>query len=306
MQIVGALPPCEGILFGRLTYNLFSSESSQLRQQNFPLAMGFLALAGASFLANMGMGCGFSVSGFRLTRRLRVLVFEKVRSMNLHTGLCFRGLALFSSNSQVVSSLFQIVRHSMGWFDFPENSTGELTEHLEEDAEAVSSVTGWMLGQQIQVASSLTTGLIIALYFSWQIGLIAMACIPFIVGAGMLQSWCTKPRVIEQRGGISAATILERGLNDISLIKAFNMQEKVSDQYSEALKPDAAYKAKAGLYSGLAFGFSQFATFSTFALLFYAGIMLMVNQKVAFPNFFTSLLAVMVSVPLSVATINKF
>jgi len=142
--IVGALPPCEGILFGKLTSNLFALDPDTLRKQNLVLSLSFFALAGGSLLGNMALGLGFSVSGFRLARRMRVKVFEK------------------------------IVRHSMGWFDFPQNSTGELTTTLEEDAEAVSNVTGWQLGQMVQVFSSLSSGIVISLAFSWQIGLIAL------------------------------------------------------------------------------------------------------------------------------------
>lgn len=46
---------------------------------------------------------------------------------------------------------------------------------LEEDAEAVSNVTGWQLGAKVQIFSSLVSGIVIALTFSWQIGLIALA-----------------------------------------------------------------------------------------------------------------------------------
>ena len=70
----------------------------------------------------------------------------------------------------------KIMRHSMGWFDFPEHSTGELTTRLEEDSEAVSNVTGWQQGQRVQVLSSLIIGMLVALIYSWQIGLIAIFC----------------------------------------------------------------------------------------------------------------------------------
>lgn len=287
--IVGALPPCEGILFGKITSNLFELEPDPMRDENRTLSLIFFALAGAALFGNMLLGYGFSVSGFRLTRRLRVKVFEK------------------------------ILRQPMGWFDVPEHSTGELTTMLEEDAEAVSNVTGWQMGQKIQIASSLASGLVISLSFSWQIGLTAIAwyvrsptsqsrsvstfshqyffvsflSVPFIVGAAALQAMCTKRLVYRDTETLSAATILERGFHDISVLQAYNLQDDVSNQYSSALKPDAAYKVKQGIYSGLVFGFSQFATFSTFALLFWAGIKLMVNGKVTFQDFFVALLAVM-------------
>lgn len=67
----------------------------------------------------------------------------------------------------------------------------------------------------------------------------------------------------------------------------------MSGSYADALKPDEAYKTRQGIYSGLVFGFSQFAIFCTFALVFYAGIELMVAGKVSFVDFFTALLAIM-------------
>jgi ATP-binding cassette subfamily B (MDR/TAP) protein 1 len=262
--IVGALPPCEGILFARLTSNFYTLTSEEIRVENRPLCSYFLILGAASLLGNMAMGCGFSVAGFRLTRRLRVLVFDK------------------------------IVRHGMGWFDFPEHSTGELTSRLEEDAEAVSKVTGWSLGQQIQVIASLVVGITISLTFSWRIGLIALACVPVIMCAAFVQAICTQHKVIEQ-DGLSSATILERGLREISLVQAYNIQKDVCDQYCEALKPDAESKVKQGTQAGLVFGFSQFAIFGTFGALFYAGVQFMLQQKLTFTDFFTSLLAIMFS-----------
>jgi ATP-binding cassette, subfamily B (MDR/TAP), member 1 len=261
--IVGALPPVEGILFGVITANFFAVEDVELMQsENRTLSLYFLILAGASFIGNLALG-SFAVSGSRLTRRMRVKVFEK------------------------------IMRQPMGWFDFPAHSTGELTTSLEEDAEAVANVTGYQLGQRIQIAASLVAGITISLSFSWQIGLIALACIPLIIGSGMLQARCTRPRTIVGDDGLSAPTILERGFHDIFVLQAFNLQDVVSDQYANALKPDAEYKVKQGFYTGLVYGVTQCAVFSTFALLFYAGIELMVAGKVSFQDFFIALLSVM-------------
>jgi len=117
--------------------------------------------------------------------------------------------------------------------------------------------------------------------------------VPFIVGAAALQAMCTRRMIVAPQEGISAATILERGFHDISVLQAYNLEDDTSDKYSNALKPDAAYKVQQGIYSGLVFGFSQFAIFSTFALLFWAGIKLMMAGQVKFENFFISLLAVM-------------
>ena len=207
-----------------------------MKSENQKLSLYFLILAAVSLLGNLALS-GFSVSGLRLTRRMRVAVFER------------------------------IMRQSMGWFDFPEHSTGELTTRLEEDSEAVANVTGLQLGQRIQITSSLVAGIAISLAFSWQIGLISVACMPFIVGAGMLQARCSKPPVFETEGTVSAPTILERGFHDVFVLQAYNLQDVTSDQYSKALKPDAEYKVKQGIYTGLVYGFTQVSLFLVFCLL---------------------------------------
>ncbi|KAL3912758.1 MAG: hypothetical protein SGILL_006759, partial [Bacillariaceae sp.] len=267
--VAGLLPCAEGILFGVLTNNLLfnNDEPDKLRDLNQPLSLWFILLAVCSFAANIAMGIGFGVSGFRLTRRMRVLVFER------------------------------IMRHSIGWFDFPEHATGELTTRLEEDAEAVSNVTGWQQGQRIQTFTCLAGGMLVALIFSWQIGLIAIACIPFILGAGILQAYCAgrEPSRIDDGHTVSPATLLERSFHDVIVLQAYNLQDEVSKKYSDACVPDVAFKKRQGLLSGLAYGFSQFSVFSTFALIFYVGIKLMGQGKVGFVEFFVALLAVMFS-----------
>jgi ABC transporter transmembrane region len=225
--IVGALPPVEGILFGMITAKFFGVEDvEQMRSENRIFSLYFFILAGASLIGNLALG-SFAVSGCRLTRRMRVKVFEKM------------------------------MRQSMGWFDLPIHSAGELTTRLEEDAEAVANVTGYQLGQRIQITASLLAGTTISLSYSWQIGLIALGCMPLIVGAGMLQASCTRPRTIVGDDGLSAPTILERGFHDVFVLQAYNLQDVVSDQYANALKPDAEYKVKQGFYTGLVYGFTQ-------------------------------------------------
>jgi ATP-binding cassette subfamily B (MDR/TAP) protein 1 len=270
--VVGVLPAFEGVLFAQLTANFFQLDSDGIREENFSLSLVFLGLAGASLLGNMALGAGFSVSGFRLTRRMRVLVFDR------------------------------IMRHSIGWFDYKEHSTGKLTSRLEEDAKAVAKVTGWSLGQQIQVIASLTSGCIISLVFSWQIGLIAIACLPWIMFAAFVEAKCSKYTVVDQEG-LSAATILEQGLREISLVHEYNLQKDVSDKYSDALQPEMADKIRRGKIAGFVFGFSQFAIFCTFALIFYCGIQFMLQGVVTFGDFFTSLLVVMFSA-LSAGQVN--
>jgi ATP-binding cassette subfamily B (MDR/TAP) protein 1 len=87
--MVGGLLPCEGILTAQIVSNFYTQEPNDMLDANRPYILGFLALAGGSIIGNILSGCGFSVAGYRLTRRMRGQVFES------------------------------IIRRDMGWFRLP-------------------------------------------------------------------------------------------------------------------------------------------------------------------------------------------
>lgn len=270
---VGALSPCEAILTARIVTNYYTVDADEMEAANRRDSLLFLAFAGAALFANTMVGLCFSVSGYRLTRRMRVLAFDS------------------------------IVRHNIPWFDWPEHSTGELTTRLEADSESVSKVSGWQLAYRVRIMASLISGITIALVYSWRIGLVALACVPLIMCAAVVQALCFSQRFVKETDGLSPATILEQGLRGISAVQAYNLQDKVGNDYSESLRPEAAGKVKLGVVSGLVYGFSQFAIFASFALIFYIGSIMLTQYGMLFVNFFTSILAVMFGA-IGVASVN--
>ena len=225
--------------------------------------LNFLTLGAGALIGNIMCGCGFSVSGFRLTRRMRQHVF------------------------------LSIIRRDAGWFDFPEHSVGELTTRLEADAESVAKATGWAFGYRVRVIATMVSGLTISLYYSWQVGLAALCCVPLILAAALVQRICLSKRFVKNPGKVSAPTLLEQSLRGISSLQAFGLEEKLCGDYAAALIPESQGKVRMGAIAGLVFGFSQFAVFSTFAVVFYVGSQLLVTAEVDFATFFTAILAIM-------------
>lgn len=261
--IVGALSPAESILTANIVANFYIASPDEMIFFNKRWILSFLYFALASLVGNAMIGCGLSVSGQRLTTRMRVILFNS------------------------------IIRRSMGWFDVADHSTGELTARLGTDAEAVAGVTGIQLGYRVRVISSLVTGVVIALVYSWKIGLVALACIPLIMLSGTVQSFCLNRRHSVTYHGLSPATILEQSLRGISSIQAYNLQKLIGDDYAAALAPESLGMMKDGIIAGLVYGFSQFAIFISFALIFFVGSILLTRVEVDFVHFFTPVLSVM-------------
>ena len=227
--MLGSLPPCEGILTAQIVTTFYEQAPDQMLATNRIYILNFLTLGAGALIGNIMSGIGFSVSGYRLTRRMRQSVFEAM------------------------------VRRDMGWFDFPEHSTGDLITRLEADAEAVAKVTGWSLGYRVRVIATLVAGITIALVFAWPVGLAALLCVPLIMGAAIIQKCCMSRRFTKDSGGLSPPTLLEQGLRGIASVQAYGLEEKMCDDYTVALVPESKGKIELGAVAGFVFGFSQFA-----------------------------------------------
>ncbi|KAL7435504.1 hypothetical protein ACHAXM_005193 [Skeletonema potamos] len=259
--IVGALSPCESILTAEIVTTFYIVDPEEMLTRNIKFISYFYIFAIASWVGNVMVGFGLSRSGSNLGARLRSTSF---RSM---------------------------LQRSMGWFD--ENTVGELTTILGADIESLEGLVGLPLGFRVRVLSALITGVCVALAYSWQIGLVALACVPLIAVAGVLQVCCTKKKIESESSVLSPATILEQGLRGISSVQAYNLERKVSDDYDTALVPESEGKVREGLITGMVFGFSQMAVFVSFAIVFFFGSLLLVDGQILFVNFFTAVLAVM-------------
>ena len=86
---------------------------------------------------------------------------------------------------------------------------------------------------------------------------------------------------------------MEQGLRGIASVQAYGLESKVGADYEVSLEPESNGKVKQGMVAGAVFGFTQFSVFVSFALVFFVGSQLLVQVKIDFISFFTSVLAVM-------------
>ncbi|KAL7518514.1 hypothetical protein ACHAWX_003334 [Stephanocyclus meneghinianus] len=178
---VGALSPCESILTAQIVTNFYVVPTDDLLEVNLQYIYKFLYFALASLIANLMVGIGLSRSGCNLGKKLRNMAFSAM------------------------------LERSLGWFDDTQNTTGDLTTILSADVEAVESLTGFPLGFRVRVLTSILTGVCVALAYSLEIGLVAIACVPIIMAAGFLQVCCAKRKVKSKIRGASPPTIMEQG-----------------------------------------------------------------------------------------------
>ena len=100
----------------------------------------------------------FSVSGERLTTRLRSLTFKAM------------------------------LRQEIGWFDQERNSSGILTTRLAIDASNIQGATGSRLATIMEVVTTCLFSLIIAFVYSWPTALVVLGSFPIMFFGATLEA----------------------------------------------------------------------------------------------------------------------
>jgi ABC-type multidrug transport system fused ATPase/permease subunit len=89
-----------------------------------------------------------------------------------------------------------IIYKDISWFDSKDRAPGVLSNILSEDISILNGMTTEHLGILIEAYGGLVLGCIIALCYTWKMGLVTMAFAPFISLGGVMMSrlaWKVKP-----------------------------------------------------------------------------------------------------------------
>lgn len=91
------------------------------------------------------------------------------------------GLASEFLTERLRGSVFAaILEQDIAFFDDEKNTVGALTSSLSSDAQKVQGVSGVTLGNLLTVTVNLVGGMAVALAYGWQLGLVAICCIPLL------------------------------------------------------------------------------------------------------------------------------
>uniref|UniRef100_A0A8C0ZHL9 ABC-type xenobiotic transporter n=1 Tax=Cyanistes caeruleus TaxID=156563 RepID=A0A8C0ZHL9_CYACU len=93
----------------------------------------------------------------------------------------------------------------IGWYDDQKNAVGVLLTRLATDASQVKGATGSRLALMTMTAVSLATAIIIAFVYSWQLTLLVLACVPFVVGANAVNASSMSGHAAEDQKALEEA-----------------------------------------------------------------------------------------------------
>uniref|UniRef100_H2ZR94 Bile salt export pump n=1 Tax=Ciona savignyi TaxID=51511 RepID=H2ZR94_CIOSA len=255
----GGIQPCFAILFSEILGVFALTDPVEQTNRVTLYSLLFVAIGVAAFIANIlqvrTFASSFAKSGEELTSRLRAMGFKAM------------------------------LRQEIGYFDDHFNSTGALTTRLATDASKVQGCTGVRAGSAIQSVFALGVALGIAFAYGWQLTLLTLAFVPFMIIAGLLtMKILTGQSGQESKAYEAAGSIATEATLNIRTVASLTREERFYKRYMIALVKPYEQSKKKAVYYGISFGFSQCIVFFAYAATFRFGAWLVDEGLMEFQN----------------------
>ncbi|TSK34721.1 Multidrug resistance protein 1B [Bagarius yarrelli] len=194
----------------------------------------------------------------------------------------------------------------IAWFDDHDNAVGVLTTKLATDASMVKGAAGSRLGLTSGTICSLGIAVIIAFIYCWQLTLLILSCVPFLIGSHVIQmralgGHASKDQsALEMSGKISTETV-----ENFRTVVGLTKEEVFFQKFDESLsKPYRSALCKAPIY-GLTFAISQAIPYFVNAAVFRFGSWLIAHCYTEFENVFL-VFSVIVFAAMSIGQSSSF
>lgn len=147
----------------------------------------------------------------------------------------------------------------------------------------------------IYLVMSFVFSVVFSFFYGWKLTLVILSCGPLIIGAtafvAKMQSSLTER---ELRSYSSAGSLAEEVLSSIRTVIAFGGQEKEVQRYKDRLQPAEFNGQRKGMYSGLGGGAMWIIIYCVYALAFWYGVELILNDRDAIEKEYTPAVIIIV------------
>ncbi|CAH1380444.1 unnamed protein product [Tenebrio molitor] len=174
--------------------------------------------------------------------------------------------------------LKKILNMDVSWYDL--NKTGDFATIFTDNLSKFEEGIGEKVATFIFFESIFVSGIITALVLGWKLALICIVSLPVSFGVTMIVSWLsTKFSKQEMEAYGAAGSIAEEVLSSIRTVVAFDGQEKEITRYEKHLQSGKKNNITKNLFSGISNGFMWFFVYASYALSFWYGVGLILEER---------------------------
>lgn len=198
---------------------------------------------------------------------LTIGMFTSSFIQKLSFGYCAENLV-----KTVRLKLFESILYKhIGWFDNKSRAPGILGNVVQEDIQQLNGLTSEVYSVAIESILGIIISSALCLYFSWQIGLIAIVMSPLMVFGGFFMSSLQFSQGKVDDAYLESNALLSDIIMNYRTIISFGEKniDFILSRYYQLLDEPNRQGIKRAHYSGILFGYSQSIRFVFVGLVFY-------------------------------------
>ncbi|XP_077175914.1 bile salt export pump isoform X1 [Paroedura picta] len=171
----------------------------------------------------------------------------------------------------------KVMRMDIGWFDC--TSVGELNTRISDDVNKINDAIADQVAIFIQRFTTFICGFLLGFVSGWKLTLVIIAVSPLIgVGAGIIGLAVAKLTGRELKAYAKAGAIADEVLSSIRTVAAFGGEGKEVERYDRNLVFAQNWGIRKGIIMGFFTGYIWFIIFMCYALAFWYGSKLVLEQ----------------------------
>uniref|UniRef100_A0A8B9KNT8 ATP-binding cassette, sub-family B (MDR/TAP), member 5 n=1 Tax=Astyanax mexicanus TaxID=7994 RepID=A0A8B9KNT8_ASTMX len=170
-----------------------------------------------------------------------------------------------------------VLHQQMAWFDT--HPIGELNTRLTDDINTINDGLGDKICIFVQFFCRFLAGIIIGFIYGWKLTLVIMSVSPLLAGSAAVWSKILATLTGKELSAYAkAGAVAEEILVAIRTVVAFNGQQKALEKYEKNLVDAKNFGVKKAITTNVSMGITQFFIFGTYALAFWYGTKLSVDE----------------------------
>ena len=261
----GALFPCFNLFFSEIL-SAFAKPKGEVQEEANFWAYMFLVLATVAFFANWAQMTCFTISGEKLTFRIRQTLFEAY------------------------------MKQDISFFDDPTHTSGILSASIADEAERIKALTGDLLGIIFQFTSTIAVGLGIGFYYNAELTGLILIVMPFTALQGymeikILEGFNQKQKKMYE----SASQIACDAVANIRTVLSLNREKEFLKYYKDRTELPHQINVKGGFTTALMYAFSQASVYLVMAYAFWIGKVWLINDRVTSGEMFIVIFSIIFS-----------
>ncbi|KAG8559745.1 hypothetical protein GDO81_017438 [Engystomops pustulosus] len=282
--IHGAAQPCMLLVFGSMidSFILYGVEVQELQDPNKTCINNTIMWINGSFRieSNETISCGLLHIEKEMTRF--AAYFGVIACVVLIFGYIQISFWVTAAARQIqrIRKLYfrKVMRMEIGWFDC--TSVGELNTRMFDDINKINDAIADQVGIFVQRFTTFIFGFLLGFVSGWKLTLVIIAVSPLIgVGAALIALGVAKLTGRELKAYAKAGAVADEVLSGIRTVAAFGGELKEVERYDKNLVYAQRWGIRKGVIMGFFTGYSWFIIFLCYALAFWYGSKLVLEEE---------------------------